>query len=80
MLRDDFHVNSDIDMLVTFRVDAKISLLDLVDMQYELESLLQRKVDLLTKKSVEDSPNWLRRREILNTAQVIYESRSILSA
>lgn len=60
ILRDGFHANSDIDMLVTFYPDAKISLLDLVDMQYEPEDLCHRKVDLLTKKSVEMSPNWIR--------------------
>ncbi|MCA1995116.1 MAG: nucleotidyltransferase domain-containing protein [Coleofasciculus sp. S288] len=74
VLRDDFHANSDIDMLVTFQPDAKVSLLDLVDMQYELEELCHRKVDLLTKKSVETSSNWIRRKEILSTARVIYES------
>ncbi|WNZ22743.1 nucleotidyltransferase family protein [Leptolyngbya sp. NK1-12] len=78
VLRDDFHANSDIDMLVTFQPNAKVSLLDLVDMQYELEDLCHRKVDLLTRKSVETSPNWIRRQEILNTARVIYESRSSL--
>jgi uncharacterized protein len=76
ILRDDFHLSSDIDILVTFQSDAKISLLDLVDMQYELEDLCHRKVDLLTRKSVEDSPNWIRRKEILSTAKVIYESGS----
>lgn len=74
VLRDDFHANSDIDMLITFQPDAKVSLLDLVDMQYELEDLCHRKVDLLTKKSVETSANWIRRKEILTTARVIYES------
>jgi predicted nucleotidyltransferase len=73
VLRDDFHSDSDIDILVTFQPDTRISLLDLVDMQLELEDRLQRKVDLLTKKSVENSPNWIRRKEILETAQVIYE-------
>lgn len=71
VLRDDFHANSDIDMLVTFQSNTKVSLLDLVDMQYELEDLCHRKVDLLTKKSVETSPNWIRRKEIISTAKVI---------
>jgi predicted nucleotidyltransferase len=80
ILREDFHPDSDIDILVIFIPDAKTSLLDLVDMQYELEELCDRKVDLLTKKSVIDSPNWMRRQEILNTSRVIYESRPKLSA
>jgi predicted nucleotidyltransferase len=41
-------------------------------MKRELENLLGRKVDLLTKKSIEQSHNWIRQREILGTAQVIY--------
>lgn len=80
ILRNDFHANSDIDILITFQPDVKISLLDLVDMQYELEEMTDRKVDLLTKKSVIDSPNWIRRKEILSTTRVIYESRSSLPA
>jgi hypothetical protein len=74
VLRDDFYANSDIDMLVTFQPNARVSLIDLIDMQYELEELCHRKVDLLTKKSVQTSSNWIRRKEILNTARVIYES------
>lgn len=80
ILRDDFHSDSDIDMLVTFAPDSKISLLDLVNMEYELEEYCHRKVDLLTKKSVIESPNWIRRKSILNASRVIYESRSSLPA
>jgi uncharacterized protein len=74
ILRNDFHPSSDIDILITFQPDIKTSLLDLVDMQYELEEITHRKVDLLTKKSVTNSPNWIRRKEILSTTRVIYES------
>ncbi len=80
ILREDFRPDSDIDILVTFMPNIKLSLLDLVDMQYELENLAHRSVDLITKKSVINSTNWIRRKEILNTAQVLYESRSRLSA
>ncbi|WP_019498403.1 nucleotidyltransferase family protein [Pseudanabaena sp. PCC 6802] len=71
ILRDDFHLDSDIDILVRFQADIRVSLLDLVDMQYELEALFHRKVDLSTKKSVVNGPNWIRRQEILSTAQII---------
>lgn len=80
ILRPDFREDSDIDILVTFDTNAKMSLLDLVAMQYELEERCDRKVDLLTQKSVASSSNWIRRQEILDTAQVIYESRSNLLA
>lgn len=79
-LRDDFRSDSDIDFLVTFDPEAKMSLLDLVSMEYELAERCDQKVDVLTQKSVANSSNWLRRQEILNTTQVIYESRSNLLA
>ena len=78
ILRSDFRADSDIDILVTFDPNAKMSLLDLVCMESELEEKCDREVDLLTQKSVSNSPNWMRRQEILNTAQVIYESGSNL--
>ncbi|MEA5421287.1 nucleotidyltransferase domain-containing protein [Spirulina sp. CCNP1310] len=74
VLRDDFDQDSDIDLLVTFELGAPVSLLDVVDMQYELEALCDRSIDILTRKSVETSPNWMRRQAILNNAQIIYES------
>ena len=80
VLRDDFRPDSDIDILVTFEPDCRISLLDFVGLEYQLQDLLNRKVDLVSKKAVEQDRNWLRRREILNHYQTIYESRSILSA
>lgn len=80
ILRDDFRPDSDIDMLVTFTPDSKISLLDFVRLEYDLEDWLHRDVDLVSKQAVEQDRNWLRRKEILNNSQVIYESRSVLSA
>ncbi len=75
VLRDDFDAESDLDILVAIASDADWSLLDHVQMEQELEALLGRKVDLLTRRSVERSRNWLRRREILDTAEVVYASR-----
>ncbi|MFN5856558.1 MAG: nucleotidyltransferase family protein [Pseudanabaenaceae cyanobacterium] len=80
VLRDDFHPDSDIDCLVVFAPNSQNSLLDLVTMEWQLEDIFHRKVDLVTKQAVIDSPNWIRRKAILNTAQVIYETRSSLSA
>jgi predicted nucleotidyltransferase len=74
VLRDDFDAESDLDILVNFAPDADWSLLDHLQMERELESLLGRKVDLLSRRSVERSHNWLRRREILDTAEVVYAS------
>jgi predicted nucleotidyltransferase len=75
VLRDDFGAESDLDILVAFAPDADWSLLDHVQMEQELEALLGRKVDLLSRRSVERSRNWLRRKEILETAEVVYASR-----
>ncbi|MCJ7625022.1 MAG: nucleotidyltransferase family protein [Anaerolineaceae bacterium] len=68
-IRDDFSLQSDVDVLVTFAPDAQISLFDLVQMQIELEDIFDRPVDLVEKASLR---NPYRRREILKTAQVVY--------
>ncbi|MGI0479169.1 nucleotidyltransferase family protein [Geminocystis sp. CENA526] len=78
VLRDDFNSNSDVDFLVVFQPEFQLSLMDLVDIQYQLEKLTERKVDLIEKRSIVDSHNWLRRQNILNTSKVIYELRSVL--
>jgi len=69
VLRDDFRPDSDVDVLVEFEPD-QIPGWAFFDMQDELERLLGRKVDLITKGSLQ---NPFRRHEILRTQQVIYE-------
>jgi len=71
-LRADFGPQSDIDLIVTFEDDADWSLLDHVRMQQELQDLLQRDVDLITRRAIEQSRDWLRRKEILSTAAVVF--------
>jgi uncharacterized protein len=71
-LRDDFHADSDIDFLVAFAPTANWGLLDHAQMQEELEVLLGRPVDLISKRAIERSSNWIRRQAILSTAQPIY--------
>jgi predicted nucleotidyltransferase len=75
VLRDDFNQNSDIDILVTFATDAKRGLTETIQMQDELQTLFGRKVDLIVKTAIERSQNWLRRKNILTSAQVIYATR-----
>lgn len=72
VLREDFHPDSDLDVLVTFVPNAFWNLLDLVKMQQELEVIVGRDVDLIEKRVIEQSTNWIRRKEILNTAQIFY--------
>ena len=72
VLRDDFRPDSDVDVLATFASDADWSLFDHVDMQEELSDLFGRKVDLVSRRAIERSHNWIRRKTILNTAEQIY--------
>jgi len=75
VLRDDFDLGSDLDILVTFKPGSEWSLLDHLRMEQELVALLGRKIDLFSKRAVEKSHNWIRRREILNTAKVVHVSQ-----
>lgn len=75
VLRDDFDLDSDLDILVTFGPEADWSLLDHLKMERELSDILGQKIELLSKRAVEQSHNVIRRREILDTAEVIYVSR-----
>jgi predicted nucleotidyltransferase len=71
-LREDFSPDSDIDVLVTFAEEADWSLLDLVRMEREFAELAGRDVDLVDRRSIVRSQNWLRREEILGTAVSLY--------
>lgn len=74
-LRADFRPDSDIDVLVSFVQGAKVSLFDMVLMQEELKQIFGRDVDLVSKRGVEHSRNYLRRKAILESAQVIHVTR-----
>jgi hypothetical protein len=75
VLRDDFRPDSDIDVMVKFTPEARWGLLALIEMKEELEVMFEREVDLLTKGSIEQSENWIRREGILSTARLIYDAR-----
>ena len=70
--RTDFSDHSDIDLLVTFSPDAHITLFDMVHMRDELEEILEREVDLVSRRGVENSNNYLRRDAILSSLEIIY--------
>jgi uncharacterized protein len=72
VLRDDFRPDSDVDILATFATDADWSLFDHVDMEEELSAMLGRKVDVVSRRAIERSENWIRREAILSTAESIY--------
>ena len=75
VLRDDFRPDSDIDLLVRYGPALRRSLIDHIKLEEELTELLGRKVDLSSKLGVENSKNWIIRKNILGSAEVIYESR-----
>ena len=72
ILSEQFHDESDVDVLVDFSDDADWSLLDVVSMKEELAAIFGRNVDLLTRRAVEQSANWIRRRAILERVEPIY--------
>ena len=67
-LTDRFGSDSDIDLLITFKTDARIGFLALTRVQYELEDLLGRKVDLVPKGGLKPAI----RDSVLATARVLY--------
>ena len=75
VLREDFRPDSDIDVLVSFAPEARWTLLDLVRMEDELKEIFGRDVDLVSRRGIEASPNYLRRKAILSSAEVIHAAR-----
>jgi predicted nucleotidyltransferase len=71
-LREDFTAKSDVDFLATFSKDAEWGLLDHVAMQHELQDMLHRQVDLVSRRALDRSQNWLRRREILSNSHTLF--------
>jgi len=68
-LRDDFGPESDVDVLVEFE-EGKTPGYRFITMQDELSGLLNRRVDLLTRKSLN---RWIKAR-VLSEAQVLYDA------
>jgi predicted nucleotidyltransferase len=71
-LRDEFRPESDLDFLYTFARTARWGW-EFERAYDELERLVGRRVDLVSRSAVEKSRNPFRKRAILNTARVIYE-------
>ena len=72
VLREDFRPDSDVDVLVTFASDSHWTLFDMVHMQNELQEIVGRKVDLVSRRGIEASRNYLRRKAILSSAEVVH--------
>ena len=72
VLRDDFRPDSDIDILVQFNPESHHTLFDMVRMKEELQRIFGRDVDLVSRRGIEASRNYLRKNAILKSAEVIY--------
>jgi predicted nucleotidyltransferase len=72
VLTEDFRPDSDVDVMVGFEPNTHWTLFDLVHMEEELKRIFGRDVDLVLRKSVERSDNWIRRKAILSSVRQIY--------
>jgi uncharacterized protein len=72
ILRTDFRPDSDIDVLVTFAPNAFWRFYDLVSMKEELEAMFGHPIDLVEKRLIECSENYIRRKHILEHMETIY--------
>ena len=72
VLTDNFRDDSDVNVLVEFADDAQWGLFDMEDMESELRTLFGRSVDLLTRRSIVRSENYLMRRSVLSSARTFY--------
>ena len=72
VLRDDFRPDSDVDVLIEFEPGQEPGLMEMVGMQDELSEILGRKVDMVERKAVEKSANYIRRRYVLESVEQVY--------
>ncbi len=71
-LREDFRPDSDVDVLVAFEPGVQWGFQHWLEMTRELETLLGPKVDLVERRLVEQSKNYIRRQHILSHLEHIY--------
>lgn len=64
----EFRPDSDVDVLVTFAVDAAHDFGDHLQMKDELRDIFGRDVDIASRSGVEQMRNYLRRQAILESA------------
>lgn len=64
--------DSDIDLLVEFEPDEQWSLMDLARAEEDFSLLFGRRADLVVRKSLERSVNWIRREAILSSTEMVY--------
>lgn len=72
VLRDDFRPDSDVDVLVTFSPEAQWRYYHILDMKDELKEVFGREVDVVERRLVEKSENYIRRKHILSNLETVY--------
>ena len=72
VLTDRFHAESDVDVMVEFAADAHWGMWDVYDMEEGLKAIFGRKVDIMTRRSIARSENYLMRHSILSGARTLY--------
>ena len=75
VLRDDFGPDGDIDLPVRYAPDVRCRLADHARLEEELTSMLGRNIDLCSRLGIEHSRKWLLKKIILESAEMLYESR-----
>src|SRR5687767_8482376 len=68
VLRNDFHKESDVDVLVSFQPSARIGLITFSRMQRELSAIFQRPVDLVPMDGLKP----MIRDSVLSNIKVVY--------
>jgi uncharacterized protein len=68
VLRDDFREDSDVDVMVDYQPEARVSLFAMSDLRYELMELFGREVDLVSKRGLRRGY----REHILSTCEHLY--------
>ena len=69
ILRNDFNKTSDVDVLVSFEPNSKLSLMEIVQIKDELKTIFGREIDIVEKEAIR---NPFRKQEILSSREVIY--------
>jgi uncharacterized protein len=68
VLGDQFHSDSDIDILIRPTPNTRQGLLTLAKITHDLEASTGRVVDIALKEAMGNGENWIRRNKILKTA------------
>jgi len=75
ILSDDFGPDSGVDFLVVFKDgDAGPWMSKVFDLEKDLTTLLGRKVEVATKRGIEQSATWTTLPTILDSAQIVYRA------